>query len=410
MADVYMNSKFYFKRGKAASWKQQNIKLGPGEPGFEIDTGKLKVGNGTTAWNDLPYLVDKEEILENVSIFLGKLDELPTTADNPDGTICIVKDVPYIKVGDSWEKLAVGDVEVIKIKDDQDDALDIDGVHYTSTQEAIDAVASGTTIQLAGAPTTALSIPPGKQITIDLNGENIVNNEVNPIRVKSDGILNLQGTGSVECNKNRAPVLSNSGVLAVYDGVYLRSVDEKDNGYYVALNHGVMNIFNGTFSSPGGLSSLIENGYYNYNSGDSSTGYVEGLNDERPILQIFGGTFINNYVTIKNDDGARCVIEGGNLMGMIFNTGRELIIKGGTFTATDGYENIQNVKGNEDLNAATCYISGGTFETNGDVNISSNGLIEITGGKFNKKVPAQFIKEGYVQELIDGYYTVKKEG
>lgn len=410
MADVYMNSKFYFKRGKAASWKQQNIKLGPGEPGFEIDTGKLKVGNGTTAWNDLPYLVDKEEILENVSIFLGKLDELPTTADNPDGTICIVKDVPYIKVGDSWEKLAVGDVEVIKIKDDQDDALDIDGVHYTSTQEAIDAVASGTTIQLAGAPTTALSIPPGKQITIDLNGENIVNNEVNPIRVKSDGILNLQGTGSVECNKNGAPVLSNSGVLAVHDGVYLRSVDEKDNGYYVAVNHGVMNIFNGTFSSPGGLSSLIENGYYNYNSGDSSTGYVEGLNDERPILQVFGGTFINNYVTIKNDDGARCVIEGGNLMGMIFNTGRDLIIKGGSFTATDGYENIQNVKSNEDLNAATCYISGGTFETNGDVNISSNGLIEITGGKFNKKVPTQFIKEGYVQELIDGYYTVKKEG
>lgn len=401
MADVYMNSKFYFKRGKAASWTKQNIILGPGEPGFELDTGKLKIGNGTAPWNELPYLVN-----EDIATFLGSQDELPTEADN--GAICIVKGSPYIRVEDKWEKLAVGDVEVIKITGDQDDALDIDGVHYASTQEAIDAVASGTTIQLAGAPTTALSIPPGKQITIDLNSENIVNNEVNPIKVKSDGILNLQGIGSVECNKDRAPVLSNSGVLAVYDGVYLRSVDEKDNGYYVAVNHGVMNIFNGTFSSPGGLSSLIENGYYNYNSGDSSTGYVEGLNDERPILQIFGGTFINNYVTIKNDDGARCVIEGGNLMGMIFNTGRDLIIKGGTFTATDGYENIQNVKSNEDLNTATCYISGGTFETNGDVNISSNGLIEITGGKFNKKVPAQFIKEGYVQELIDGYYVVKE--
>lgn len=403
MADVYMKSKFYFKRGKAASWTKQNITLGPGEPGFELDTGKLKVGNGSTPWNELPYLVN-----ENIATFLGSQGELPTEADN--GAICIVKGSPYIRVEDKWEKLAVGNVEVIKITGDQDDALDIDGIHYTSTQEAIDAVASGTTIQLAGAPTTALSIPPGKQITIDLNGENIVNNEVNPIRVKTDGILNLQGTGSVECNKNGAPVLSNSGILAVYDGVYLRSVDEKDNGHYVAVNHGVMNIFNGTFSSPGGLSSLIENGYYNYNSGDSSTGYVEGLNDERPILQVFGGTFINNYVTIKNDDGARCVIEGGNLMGMIFNTGRDLIIKGGAFTATDGYENIQNVKSNEDLNAATCYISGGTFETNGDVNISSNGLIEITGGKFNKKVPTQFIKEGYVQELIDGYYIVKKEG
>lgn len=48
MADVYMKSKFYFKRGKAASWTAQNLILGPGEPGFELDTGKLKVGNGIT--------------------------------------------------------------------------------------------------------------------------------------------------------------------------------------------------------------------------------------------------------------------------------------------------------------------------------------------------------------------------
>lgn len=27
-----------------------------GEPGFEVDTGKLKIGNGYHAWNDLPYV------------------------------------------------------------------------------------------------------------------------------------------------------------------------------------------------------------------------------------------------------------------------------------------------------------------------------------------------------------------
>ena len=44
------------KRGKSSSWASKNIILQNGEPGFEIDTGKLKIGNGVSAWNDLPYI------------------------------------------------------------------------------------------------------------------------------------------------------------------------------------------------------------------------------------------------------------------------------------------------------------------------------------------------------------------
>ena len=69
-----MNSKFYFKRGKAASWTKQNILLGPGEPGFELDTGKLKVGNGVDKWNDLPYQDQNNENVVNARVFA----ELPS--------------------------------------------------------------------------------------------------------------------------------------------------------------------------------------------------------------------------------------------------------------------------------------------------------------------------------------------
>ena len=60
---------------------------------------------------------------------------------------------------------------------------------------------------------------------------------------------------------------------------------------------------------------------------------------------------------------------------------------------------------------AECYISGGTFETSNEVNISTSGnpIVEITGGRFNKRVPEEFIKAGYKQTLVDGYYTVSKE-
>lgn len=43
------------KRGSSVSWAAKNPILSAGEPGLEVDTGQLKVGNGTTPWNSLPY-------------------------------------------------------------------------------------------------------------------------------------------------------------------------------------------------------------------------------------------------------------------------------------------------------------------------------------------------------------------
>lgn len=45
------------RRGLAATWASVNPVLGDGEPGFETDTKYLKIGDGTTAWNQLAYFV-----------------------------------------------------------------------------------------------------------------------------------------------------------------------------------------------------------------------------------------------------------------------------------------------------------------------------------------------------------------
>jgi len=44
------------KRGTAARWKELNLVLAAGEPGFVIDENRLKIGDGSTTWNDLPYI------------------------------------------------------------------------------------------------------------------------------------------------------------------------------------------------------------------------------------------------------------------------------------------------------------------------------------------------------------------
>lgn len=44
-----------FRRDTAANWTSNNPTLATGELGLETDTGQIKVGNGSTAWNSLAY-------------------------------------------------------------------------------------------------------------------------------------------------------------------------------------------------------------------------------------------------------------------------------------------------------------------------------------------------------------------
>ena len=43
------------RRDTAANWTSANPTLAAGEPGYETDTGKFKIGNGSTAWSSLAY-------------------------------------------------------------------------------------------------------------------------------------------------------------------------------------------------------------------------------------------------------------------------------------------------------------------------------------------------------------------
>ena len=46
------------RRDTAANWTLANTVLSQGEQGYETDTGKMKIGDGSTAWTSLAYFVD----------------------------------------------------------------------------------------------------------------------------------------------------------------------------------------------------------------------------------------------------------------------------------------------------------------------------------------------------------------
>jgi hypothetical protein len=51
-----MATRIQLRRDTAAQWTANNPTLSTGEAGYEADTGKLKIGNGSSAWSSLSYI------------------------------------------------------------------------------------------------------------------------------------------------------------------------------------------------------------------------------------------------------------------------------------------------------------------------------------------------------------------
>lgn len=77
-----------FKRGTAKRWEEINPVLDSGEPGFEYDTGKLKIGDGIHNWKELGYLGDNSN---NDIEFIDKYNNLPDVGI-PNTLYCVADD------------------------------------------------------------------------------------------------------------------------------------------------------------------------------------------------------------------------------------------------------------------------------------------------------------------------------
>ena len=369
---------------------------------------------------DLSNYYTKEETTNLVTVEIGKVNEKITANTEKLNEVETKIGEVETKVNETNTKLEnlgtelakdyalKADLDVIKVYGDttSDTSMEVNGQKYNTANEAIAAVSDAGTIKLSGGLGADEVINADKQFTLDMNNAVIVDNEKTPVNVGVNGALTLTGNGSVECNKHGKPAINNNGNLIIENGSYTRSVDEKNNSYYTMVNHGNIVINDGIFQAPRVISSMIDNGYYDYN-----TDYKAGEMAEYPELTINGGTFINAFYVIKNDDNGKLYINDGNFYGTIFNNGYEMVVKGGNFKVTDGTYNIGMRKLNDVMNSGKLLIEGGTFYSNGEVNFKHNGGGEepdvvVKGGKFSAVVPEKYIAEGYEQKYVDGYYVV----
>ena len=124
MADKILNTRIQLRNDLAATWNSKNPVLKKGEIGIEIDTRKMKVGDGTTTWNALSYMgADANDILavinENrdtctqIELNQGQTDAdgLATITSPKKGDIAIVSKLivgdkksytAYVYNGENW--------------------------------------------------------------------------------------------------------------------------------------------------------------------------------------------------------------------------------------------------------------------------------------------------------------------
>ena len=220
-------------------------------------------------------------------------------------------------------------------------------------------------IKLVSDVTATVTIPVGKEVTIDLNGYDITVNSGDAI--VNLGNLTVKGSGKVTAK--RAAIGNAPGATAVLNGGSYMST-----GWYTIKNLGTM-VIDGKVSVAAGTTtaSVIDNGYYGNKDNDTIGGvyYNETNKTSDPTLTIKSGDFVgrsgeNSCSVIKNDD-----------YGILF-------IEGGTFdsTANSGNQNAATI-----LNWNVATISGGTFKgrypiSNGNLGPADKGELTITDGTF----------------------------
>jgi hypothetical protein len=112
-----MAARMQQRRGTAAQWTSANPILGSGEIGFETDTIKFKIGNGTSTWSNLTYFANLNEVLDGAPDLLNTLNEIAAAiGDDPSfittigSSLALKADITYVDEADEAIMEDIGEI------------------------------------------------------------------------------------------------------------------------------------------------------------------------------------------------------------------------------------------------------------------------------------------------------------
>lgn len=340
----------------------------------------------------------------------------------------------------------------------------------TTLQEKITAAKNGDTVSLSEDETGSITVPAGKDITLDLSGHKLTNTADNhTVTIEKGASLTVLDSseakaGTIDNVSHGKAAVVNHGTFVLNSGSLTRSAEAStlsedgntasgSNSWYVVWNTGNMTVNGGKIlfsaDNQGYYSSLIDNGW-----ADPSKNTEKAF----ATLTVTGGELNGGTITIKNDDYGILDIQGGTLTQAcksffsVFNW-NDATISGGTINGTVGakgdgqtgenaYEHGKlTISGDAKLSGgvqafensnvsvsggtltetylymgddtATISVTGGTLTkaegmTSGLVMQAEgkNGTCMISGGTFSENPGAEYLKPGLAVKSEDGTFSV----
>ena len=296
------------------------------------------------------------------------------------------------------------------------------GANYNTLANAISSADSGDTVTLLKDTKEDITIPAGKIITLDLNGNKLTN--VSGHTITNNGNLTVTGNGTVDnITDGKGALVNKVGAIATLNGgTFTRSQEagtyEPDlangNSWYTVKNYGTMTINADTTvttrltddngNAVGGRSSLIANGWQNAN--DLTNNPRNG--NQNALLTVNGGTFIGGINTVKNDDYSELVFNNGtctNYTQAAFQNHNIATINGGSFVA-ESHWSIYNCPCNANSDKGELTITGGSFTGNIAHVKADYGFIKISGGTYSVNPTAYVADTHIVRKDGDAQFTV----
>ena len=347
---------------------------------------------GYTAENHLLAGTDNSEKVVTLVVWM------PTTVGN-EANHMTGKTAPSINLG-----INVAATQDTVENDSFDNTYDKDAVYpivaMDTLQELINNAAEPVSAKLEGNIAGSLTVPQGKEVTLDLNGFTLTGGDTHAILNRGTlCIKDSSGNGKIVASKANTSALRNAAVCVIEGGTFTRA-DGVDNKWHTVENFGTMTFNGGKVIAEDSQSFAIVNGWNYINPGEQKAtmtiNNIEMKAGPNGFKNCAGGTLTMNggtlhctgYWGLSNDSTGIATINGGNITSdryiAISDGGAKMEINGGTFTGPQGSLYVQNY-------AQDTVVKGGSYQ---------NETVEFMQG---------YCPDGYTAKPEGGMVVVSKD-
>ena len=372
---------------------------------------------------------------------LGAIGANVVVKDGTVGSIYSAEKSAVVVAGGNYSSVVDDSFRV-----EEGSSLSISGGTFSDIAGVLKYAADGATLKMGAKVTSTLTIAQDKDITLDLNGNDIEVSQGDAIVNK--GKLKVVGDGVIKAAKNGCAAVANfPGANAVLNGGTYKS-----DKWYVVKNMGAMEIDGAvtvTTDNQTNPSSLIDNGWYGNtdsvagenvqaqkdaaklviksgdfkaSSGPKSCSVVK--NDDYGVLEIAGGTF--DSTTNNNEENAATLLNWNvaKVTGGVFKG--KYPIANGSYGAESADQGVVEVSGGTFVGSQTLFgCNGGAKSGEGKVSITAGTFsapslvgegtklpydVAINGGTFSADASTYMDKDAcYEYKMSDGTFIVQSK-